>query len=399
MAGSENFYRDLPPAHSFAQVGDFARYRPAPDDWTVFVGIIDGAAAAIDAGQCTAVNMAGAAVITAVLHASNGHEIPFMVVGDRATLIVPDAAREKAGAALRSLQAHSKELFGLGLKAGAITVGALRAGDHDVRVMKLQLSDNNAIAMFGGSGVRHADNWIRSAPPGSPILVEPAARAPIPDLEGLSCRWQPLAAQNGVVVSIVTASAIKAADSDRQHFYDVTQALNAILGAPLELSSPVSDASLRFQWPPAGLELETRATAGRKPRLLRRMEILNQSLIQWALERSKGRIGYYDCMKYHEELRHNVDFQKCDGMLRLVLDVTPEQATRIDAYLHEAYATGRLYYGLHASREALMTCIVFSLKESRHIHFVDGADGGSLRATSALKAQMAGWSSTAARFA
>ena len=36
----------------------------------------------------------------------------------------------------------------------------------------------------------------------------------------------------------------------------------------------------------------------------------------------------------------------------------------------------------------MMTCLVFSLEESRHVHFIDGADGGYALAAVQLKAQL-----------
>jgi hypothetical protein len=35
-----------------------------------------------------------------------------------------------------------------------------------------------------------------------------------------------------------------------------------------------------------------------------------------------------------------------------------------------------------------MTCLVFSLEQSRHMHFIDGADGGYALAALQLKAQL-----------
>jgi Protein of unknown function (DUF3095) len=35
-----------------------------------------------------------------------------------------------------------------------------------------------------------------------------------------------------------------------------------------------------------------------------------------------------------------------------------------------------------------MTCLVFSLEQSRHVHFIDGADGGYALAALQLKAQL-----------
>ena len=39
---------------------------------------------------------------------------------------------------------------------------------------------------------------------------------------------------------------------------------------------------------------------------------------------------------------------------------------------------------------ALMTCLVFNLEKSEHVHFIDGGDGGFAIAAKQLKAQLAG---------
>jgi hypothetical protein len=47
----------------------------------------------------------------------------------------------------------------------------------------------------------------------------------------------------------------------------------------------------------------------------------------------------------------------------------------------------------------MMTCLVFSLDESRHVHFIDGADGGYALAALQLKAQLQAASSIQAALA
>jgi len=42
---------------------------------------------------------------------------------------------------------------------------------------------------------------------------------------------------------------------------------------------------------------------------------------------------------------------------------------------------------VHVADAALMTCLVFDLEESRHLHFIDGGDGGLAMAARQLKAQ------------
>lgn len=391
MAGSETFYRDLAAATAFSQAGQLEYYEPLPDDWTVLIGDIEGSTEAVEAGQYKAVNMIGAAVITSVLNACPDHDIPYVFGGDGGTLAVPPSAAVAAREALSRLRVHAQSMFGLKLRAGAITVAALRAGGRDLSVMKLMLSENNHLAMFSGGGLAFADEWLKRAKPNDPILIEPAkATDELPVLEGLSCRWQPLQSQHGMILTIITSATEPSLTEERAHFQRVSEALTGILGAPFELSAPVTDHTLRFKWPPAGLRLESRATRGRKSFLRREFEILLQSFIQGVIEFFDGHVGYYDARKYREEIRHNTDFQKYDGMLRLVLDVTVEQAAQIDSYLHSEFVAGKLHYGVHMSGQALMTCVVFSLEESRHIHFIDGADGGFTLAAMNLKRQLAG---------
>jgi Protein of unknown function (DUF3095) len=389
-AGTEDFYRDLTPATSFAQAAELQFYVSVPDDWTILIGDIRGSTEAIEAGNYKAVNMVGAAVITSVLNACPGYDIPFVFGGDGGTLVVPPAALDGARNALAGLQAHARSLFDLELRTGAITVAALRAGGHDLRVLKLRLSENNHLAMFSGSGLGYSEDWLKRAGPNDPILIPVAPDQDLPELEGLSCRWQPLASQRGIIVTLIVASVDKTPAGERQHFLDVTASLARILGAPLELSSPVTDETLRFRWPPEGLDIETRATAGSKPHFQRKIEVLAQSFIQGIAEFFGSRIGYYDARKYREEMRHNTDFEKYDGMLRLVLDVTVDQAAEIDAYLFGEHAAGRLNYGVQISKDALMTCVVFSLQDSRHVHFIDGGNGGFALAATDLKRQIAG---------
>ena len=76
-------------------------------------------------------------------------------------------------------------------------------------------------------------------------------------------------------------------------------------------------------------------------------------------------------------------------MLRMVLDCSPAEAAAIEAILEAGQREGRLCYGLHRSEKARMTCLVFSLDESRHVHFIDGEGGGYALAARDLKARLA----------
>jgi len=145
---------------------------------------------------------------------------------------------------------------------------------------------------------------------------------------------------------------------------------------------------MRFAWPPAGLEAEARLGSGRASLWRRRARLYGESLLQSVAERFGLRIGRYDAPVYREELRRNSDYRKVADTLHMVLDCTAEEIARIEDYLERLRAQGRIAYGLHRADRALMTCLVFSLEEGRHVHFVDGADGGYALAAVQLKAQL-----------
>jgi hypothetical protein len=158
---------------------------------------------------------------------------------------------------------------------------------------------------------------------------------------------------------------------------------------PAQTAAPARSETMRFRWPPRNLWMEAKTTAGSGSALRRFAGIFLESIFQGIAERFDGKIGPYNAPTYREELRANTDFRKYDGLLRMVLDVSAEQADAIEDYLAAEHAAARLVYGTHRADAALMTCLVFSLEQSQHIHFIDGADGGFALAAQGFKKQIA----------
>jgi hypothetical protein len=378
VADSERFYADLPPFSEFEGFAEFGAYRPLPEDWVVLAGDVRGSTAAIADGRYKAVNMVGAAVITAVLNACRDLDLPFAFGGDGGVVAVPGARSAAAAAALRGVQAHSGRVFGLELRGAAVPIARLRAEGHDVRVRRLRLNASNHLAMFDGSGLDRADEILKGSAD-DPAVFRPGPDEPPPDLEGLTCRWEPLLASRGSMIALIVRPV---GDDPAAGYAAIMARLTAILQSIPE-HAPVSDRTLRFRWPPRGLWTEARASRGSAVRVFAWAAFT--SLVQrWSHWRGT-RVGAYDVPRYLDELKAQTDFRKFDGSLRVVLDCTAGQVAAIGAWLEAEHRAGRLVYGLHEDRAALMTCLVFSLERAEHVHFVDGAGGGFARAAEGFK--------------
>jgi Protein of unknown function (DUF3095) len=385
---SDLFYNELAPFYNVAEFVELDAYAPVPDDWIVMIADVEGSTRAIERGQYKNVNIVGAASITAVLNTSGAIALPFVFGGDGGTVVVPASLREAASAALRGLQAISQVKFGLSLRVGAVPVADLRAKGADVRVRKYELSTGNYLAMFAGGGVELCDRLLKGAAQGSPYLLADRTDTGEPDLQGLSCRWEPLGARNGRMMTIMVQGTARDAADESDLLGEVIGKISGLLGHGLQESAPASAQSMKFRWPPRGLALEARATAGSRPFWRRYVSVLASSLVQFWCETFDRRAGAYDAPVYRGELRSNTDFWKYDGILRMVLDVSASQAALIEQYLAGEHDTGRLIYGIQTADTALMTCLVFSLEQSEHVHFIDGSDGGFAMAARDFKSRL-----------
>jgi hypothetical protein len=83
----------------------------------------------------------------------------------------------------------------------------------------------------------------------------------------------------------------------------------------------------------------------------------------------------------------HADFRKYDGTLKMVLNISTKNREELLAYLEGEKKNGNLFYGIHVSNRALMTCLI-NFKGVGEVHFVDAADGGYALAARMLKEQL-----------
>ena len=375
----EDFYAGLPLFRDFTEVVDAALFAPLPADWVIGTADVVQSTKAIAENRYKAVNMAGAAVIVAVTNALGDRDFPYVFGGDGASFAVPGAVGPLAQQALAETAAWVKEDLDLTLRIGMVSVSTIRSQGLDVRVARYAPSENISIAMFSGGGIAWADAAMKRGEIGIP----PAAPGAHPDLSGLSCRYEEIPASRGLVLSLVVAPAPGASDDAfRAAIADIAQ----IVQRTPDASRPVPGQHLRFTWPPAGADLEARASRhpGESVRS-RKVKVLALTLFFFIVMRFGIRLRSFIPAKYTRELIENSDFRKFDDALRMVLDCTPELAEQIERYLAARAKEGIVRYGTHRQNAAMMTCFAPSPSRANHVHFIDGAMGGYAMAASVLK--------------
>ncbi len=379
-----DFIAALPSLAAFRDLSKPELFTPLPDDWCVFCCDVANSTRAIEQGRYKVVNMVGAACIMAAINASPMAEIAYVFGGDGATLAVPSAVASDVEQALARTKYFAETAFHLELRVGAVPVQELRRRGAEVRIAMLELSPGNRVALFAGGGVQLTDRLIKHDKTGRWLI---AVESEWPELSGLSCRWEPLAARQGTMLCLLI-SATSSVMSERAEVYaGLLKDIESILAPHLEQARPVRADNMRFRWPPRGLSLELEATCGTHPRWTQRLQLYASSFFQLLAERYDKQIGAYNAPIYRHELRTNSDYRRYDDVLRMVIDVTPQQQLRIESVLKAAYSRAEIIYGTHSSRAAMMTCLLFSLETSRHLHFVDGTEGGFTYAARAMKAQ------------
>ncbi|MEM7428386.1 MAG: DUF3095 domain-containing protein [Pseudomonadota bacterium] len=373
-----DFYRSVPVLDDFAQVVEESRYVSLPTDWIVGISDIVSSTEAIAAGRYKTVNMVGASVISAAMNAFGRQDFPFVFGGDGASLAIEGTQEEALRDAMARVQVWALEETGLELRCSMIPVSEIEAAGQELRVAKFQAAPSVTYAMFSGGGLSWADAQMKSGA----FAVAPAPKGSRPDLTGLTCRWTPIKPKNGLILSIL---ALPKAPSEA--FGALARDILDMLHELERDGHPVPVNAHELVWPPAGLDLEARATRGAKSRLRRKVELLAHSLFQWVLDKTGKSVGGYDPWEYRRELSRNSDFRKYDDGLRLTVDCSADLAERIEARLQAGLKEGVASFGIHRQDTALMTCLVPSAVSDDHMHFIDGGGGGYAQAAKMLKSQ------------
>ena len=379
MTSGDDFYGRIPVFRGFGDLMDPAHYVPLPDDWTIGLADIVKSTEAIAQQRYKAVNMAGAAVIAAVTNALEGREFPFVFGGDGASFAVAPGDRETAREALAATARWVQNDLDLAMRVALVPVADIRAQGFDVRVARFGPSPNVSYAMFAGGGL----GWAEVAMKRGEFAVPMAPSGAMPDLSGLSCRFEEIPAARGLILSVLV---VPRADADDAAFRILIEDVIALVERSPDAGRPVPAQGPALKWPPAGFDYEIRAERGSW--LMNRVNVIGRTLIAYVLMRYGISAGGFVPKVYVQQLVENSDFRKYDDGLRMILDCTPDLEKALEQRLVAAASAGTIRYGLHRQDAAMMTCFTPSALRRDHVHFIDGARGGYASAATALKGMM-----------
>jgi Protein of unknown function (DUF3095) len=375
-----SFFARLPPLRSESDTFDPAQYGAAPNDWLLVGTDIENSTDSIAKGGHKEVNFVAAASIAALKNLCFPVSIPFLFGGDGSFVMVPGERAAETRIALARLRGLAAREFKLALRVGLIAVEDIRRFGSDVLVGRYEPSPGNSFGVFRGGGVGLLDGALKSG-----VKSELASLAAISDslddggvldLSGLSCRWNDLRSTRGKMVTLIIHGA-----ADSAEVYAAVMGFAAQFGD----SRPVRPDTLTTRWPPKDFMVEAHARRGHRPLAFAAAQVLMEALFSHLLF-ARGRPFFgFDPLRYRDEIATNTDFCKHDDTVNFVIDCPVEGISAIRGYLDERAARNELRYGMHLSETALMTCLVSSAPQGRHIHFIDGGLGGYTAAAQVLK--------------
>ena len=388
---SRDFYASLPVFTDFDEVTRPANFRAVPDDWHVLMSDVRDSTAAVRAGDYRHVNFLGAATITAILNLAGDTEVPFVFEGDGSMLCVPPHLLQCSQAALLHTRALAREAFGLDLRVATLAVDRIHAAGASVLVARYRVSAHYTQAVFAGGGLEYADRCMKDAQTGPDCAVDASTVIAEGSFEGLECRWQDVPSRHGETVCVMVRALLPEPAAAAALYRELIAAIHAIYGSD-DASHPISAGGLTLALDGHRLAAETRTRAagtGVVARWLYLQKLRLRVLLGRTFMRFGMRTGETDWGGYKATLVRNSDVRKFKDLYRQILAGSSGQREALTDWLETRYRRGELAYGIHVTDRAHITCLV-SDYAGRHLHFVDGADGGLFLAASDFKRRLCG---------
>ncbi|MEO0336860.1 MAG: DUF3095 family protein, partial [Pseudomonadota bacterium] len=340
----DQFVESLSGFHHFEEAFDSDQYTDLPEDWLIVATDISGSTKAIDDGRYKEVNTLGATAIISAINACQPEAICFQFGGDGALLAAPANCLDKLTESMNELCEIAELQFQMSMRVSIWRVKDFYAKGLQFRVLKYDLAPAQHIFMFQGSGVEASDRWLKETSEAENLFTQRKSELTLKYLNGLECRWNPLRAKHGKMVT----GLIKVRNERKST--PILSQIHQLLDSEHD-TSPIRLNTLPTKWPPVHYyaEWKTKTAGDSKPRAYLNFFVVMSFLffinpIVWLF---KAKIPYLG------DLVIRSDYQKYDGMYRFVRDLNKQQSEDLYDLCKRLYDKGDIFYGLHESSEAL----------------------------------------------
>ena len=379
-----NFYKDLSSTRLPIKevLADERHFHTLPPDWHVIITDIKNSTQAVNAGRNDDVNLVAAGSLIAAINAVKQYntEIPFFFGGDGGTVIVPGELLQNLLSGLNAHKTNSLKNFMLELRIGCISISEINRNGHEIKIAKIEIANGFSKPLVIGDGLKYAEQKIKSTyKPDETVASDIGTNL---NLEGLECRWdriKPPAARLEVVCLLVEAVHQQ---NQLEVYRDVMNKMDEIYGETSKRHPlSVKNLKLLLSWNKLRKEMIARYGKWKQGYYIR---IFFQTLLGKLLFSYQQKIGNLNDKSYLAQLIMFSDTLTIDGRVNTIITGTKENRIRLLDYLKEQEEKGLLIYGHHVSPESIMTCYIEN-RNSKHIHFLDGSNGGYTEASKELK--------------
>ena len=267
--------------------------------------------------------------------------------------------------------------FKLDLRVGFVSIAEIYDRGLTINISKLKTSELFAIPVLLGNGLTYAEKKIK----GSDYLFNLNSTLEEVDLNGMQCRWDRIKppADNQEVVCLI----VLARDGVKQSsaFKKVMDHVDAIFGIFQE-RKPITIGKLKLKATLARIGLEMRASMGGFNLFYLISNWLKTLFGYLYFKTRTGKIYLYNLVELSDTL-------VIDGKINTVISGTTQQREQLVDVLTKLEKEGEILFGLYVSTESVMSCYVRNLND-RHVHFVDGSEGGYTKAAGIIKQKLIG---------
>lgn len=376
-----NFYKYLTTWKlPIPQVFHQHNFTDVPGDWFVIIADIKNSTAAVNTGRHNDVNLVAAGCLIAALNIAKSKkiEIPFFFSGDGGTLLVPAQLLNDVLTGLYLHNLNSIKNFGLELHLGSVTIKDILSFGHFIKIAKIQFGGFDK-AIVIGDGLKFAEQLIKHSPKNENDKTNDIDEL---NMTGLECRWdrvKPPTEENEIVCYLIEST-----DPVKQLevYHDVLVKIDEIYG-DIQKRNPLSLERLKLLVDFNKIKNEMMIKFG-KWKITYLITEFFKSLIGRFYFRYNIKINDLRGLDYLTELISNADTLVIDGRINTIISGKTDKRIQFLEYLSIQEKQGNLIYGYHISNESIMTCYIENRK-AKHIHFVDGADGGYTEAAKEFK--------------